>query len=90
MRREACGSVRYGIKDLEDQSLVPGHFREIEPVMFGAVADHIGLTHATRRYSLGDEQLIGFEGAGIAYAKRVGLNRFVNGAPELDDREAVF
>jgi len=62
--------------------------REIKPAVIRVVADAIGLAHAVRIATLGADQVLRSEAAGVGDGEGIGLDRLIRRAPHLDDREA--
>src|SRR5207249_11972792 len=89
VRGEARAPVLRGIEYLEDEGLVAPHPRKIEPAVLRVVGDAVGLAHAVRIAALGADQVLGGETARVGDSERVCLDRLLDRAPHLDDREAA-
>src|SRR3989441_11539337 len=90
VRGEARTAVLRRIEYLEYQRLVAPHLREIEPAVIRVVADAVGLAHPVRIAALGADQVPGGEAPRIGDGERVGLDRLIDRAPHLDDRETAL
>ena len=73
------------IEALQQQYLVGGHLRHIEPLMIRIVFDRIGLTDAMRIDQIRSDEVVWFDRAGIADRQRRVEQRSLDRPPQIDD-----
>src|SRR4029077_2659365 len=87
--REPCAAVFLGIENFENQRLVAPHLRKIKPTVVGTILEAVSLSHAMRIASLGHDQIVHLYAFGVGKSEGICLDRLIDRAPHLNDREAV-
>ena len=92
--KEVCGVKRarpsvFRIVDFKHQRLVAAHLGKIIPAMIGVVFQSISLPDPVRVAALGDDQIFHRDALGVGQREGIGLDRLIDRAPNLNDREAA-
>ena len=86
VRHEARRDVGAGVGDLQQQPLGAPHLGHVVPLMRRVVLDRIGLADPVAIDQIGRHQIVGLDGAQVAYRERRVAQRLLEDrAPQIDD-----